>query len=119
VNRTEFQELMHEQFGRLLDINDKKGADYAGNEDALSNFKRHAVELGLTPEQIWAVYASKHWDSIITYCREGSVASEPIEGRIDDALLYLFLLRGLVAERDLTLPTREMVVTRGTGETRD
>jgi hypothetical protein len=125
VNRTEFQELMHEQFGRLLDINNKKGADYAGNEDALSNFKRHAVELGLTPEQIWAVYASKHWDSIITYCREGAVASEPIEGRIDDALLYLFLLRGLVAERQegnvfaRDAATREMVVTRGTGETRD
>jgi hypothetical protein len=101
MTRNEFQELMRKQFERLLEINSTKGHDYASDDDALDNFKRHAAGLGLTPEQIWAVYASKHWDSIITYCREGAVASEPIEGRIDDCLLYLFLLRGLVAEKDL------------------
>jgi hypothetical protein len=100
MTRAEFQKLMQSQFDDLLEINTRKGHDYAGDEDALENFKRHAGNLGLTPEQIWAVYASKHWDSIITYCREGVVASEPIEGRIDDALLYLFLLRGLVEERN-------------------
>jgi hypothetical protein len=100
MTRDEFQVLMGKQFDQLLAINTSKGHDYAGDEDALANFKRHAANLGLTPEQIWAVYASKHWDAVITYCREGAVASEPIEGRIDDALLYLFLLKGLIVERE-------------------
>jgi len=99
MKRDEFQALMQEQFDKLLEINSSKGHDYAGDDDALDNFKRHSNNLGLTPEQIWAVYANKHWDAINTYCKEGDVASEPIEGRIDDALLYLFLLRGLVEER--------------------
>lgn len=123
MNRAEFQKLMQSQFDDLLEINNRKGHDYAGDSDALANFKRHADNLGLQPEQIWAVYASKHWDAVITYCRHGSVESEPIEGRIDDCMLYLFLLRGLVEERNqgnvFSHDPQEMITTRDTGETRD
>jgi hypothetical protein len=99
MNRDEFQALMSDTFKRLLDLNRTKGADYAGREDALSNFKRQGQTLGVAPELIWAIYASKHFDAIMAYCRDGEVASEPIEGRIEDMLLYLFLLVGLVAEQ--------------------
>jgi hypothetical protein len=89
---------MERHFQTLTEINRTKGHDYAGEEDALANFKRHAAELDLRPEQIWAVYAAKHWDAVITYCREGDVASEPIEGRLHDVLLYCFLLLALLEE---------------------
>jgi len=98
MNRTNFQELMEKEFQSLIQTNNTKGHDYAGRDDALSNFKRHGDTLGLRPEQIWAVYANKHWDSIMTFVREGNVASEPIEGRIHDLILYGFLLLGLVTE---------------------
>lgn len=130
MNRTAFQELMHEQFGRLLDINNTKGHDYAGDEDALDNFKRDEERIAKiaanNPHLLkWYVYFEKHLGAIMTYLEEGDVKSEPINGRIDDVLLYLFLLRGLIEEqregnvfaRDAA--TREMVVTRGTGETHD
>jgi hypothetical protein len=100
VNRDEFQERMRAQFQTLLDLNSTKGHDYAGDEDALANFKRHAVELGVSPLVIWAVYASKHWDAVLTYIRDGAVKSEPVEGRISDLLLYLHLLAALVEEGD-------------------
>lgn len=93
---------MRANFERIVEINNTKGSDYAGEADALLNFKRHAAELGLTAEQVWAVYCSKHWDAVMTYVRDGDVKSEPIEGRIDDMILYLFLLRGLVEERRAT-----------------
>jgi hypothetical protein len=100
VTRDEFTALMAAKHEELVTINRTKGVEYAGNADALDNFKRHAEELDLQPEQVWAVYASKHWDAIISYVRRGRVLSEEgIEGRIDDAILYLYLLLGLVREK--------------------
>lgn len=100
--------MTHDQMTKIIDdtfdeiqrIRESKGKDYSrGEADTLSNFKRHAEALGLTPEQVWAVYASKHWDAVISYCKHGQVESEPIAGRIDDALTYLLLLKGLIADR--------------------
>lgn len=100
MDRTEFQSMLQGEFDRILELNTTKGNDYAGNEDALANFKNAAVRLGLTPEQVWGVYADKHWSAIMTYCKDGQVESEPIEGRIRDAVLYLLLLMGLVIEKN-------------------
>lgn len=98
MTRDEFLAMLDAECGELRRLNETKGHDYAGEQDALSNFKRHAAELGLRPEQVWAVYASKHWDAILTYVREGDVKSEPVEGRVRDLALYLFLLLGLTRE---------------------
>ena len=38
-------------------------------------------------------------DAIRTYIRFGSVMSEPIEGRIKDARVYLSLLRAMVEQK--------------------
>ncbi len=105
MNRLDFQDMMNGHYNIIISINDVKGHDYAGDEDALSNFKKHAAELGLTPEQIWGVYAGKHWDAITTFCREGDVKSEPIESRIHDVILYCFLLLGLIEEKKVNVMT--------------
>lgn len=93
-----FHDLRNDHFREICEINEKKGADYASNADALANFKNAGEDLGLTPEQIWAVYAHKHWSAIMNYIKRGKVESEPIEGRIHDAILYLFLLLGLIED---------------------
>jgi hypothetical protein len=98
MNRREFTDLMERHFGDIAEINATKGKDYASEADALDNFKRHAATLGLSPVQVWAVYTSKHWDAVMTFCREGAVHSEPIEGRIHDVILYCFLLLALIEE---------------------
>lgn len=74
------------------DILVRKGADYSAADDIFDNFKRHANELDVTPEKIWAVYASKHWDAVITYVRTGAVQSEPILDRLRDLRNYVDLL---------------------------
>lgn len=99
MNRTEFSMFRDGAYRMIAHLNDTKGHDYAGDDDALANFKEASAQLGMTPEQVWGVYAHKHWSAIQTYIREGDVASEPIEGRIHDIILYGFLLLGLVAER--------------------
>lgn len=99
MDRTQFQDMMDNDFATIKGLNSTKGADYSGNDDALLNFKRAAANIGLTPEQVWSVYATKHWDAIMTFVREGDVKSEPVEGRIHDVILYCFLLLGLIREK--------------------
>lgn len=98
MKRDDFNKLRDSVYKDIVAINETKGKDYSGDEDALSNFKRAAERLGMTPLQVWGVYASKHWAAIESFIKNGAVESEPIEGRIDDAILYLFLLRGLLEE---------------------
>ena len=100
MTRDEFQAFMQDNHEKILALNNTKGADYAGKEDALANFKRQAETLGLRPEQIWAVYTSKHWDAVMTFVREGQVESESIEGRLLDVILYCHLLLALIAEEE-------------------
>ena len=87
---------------RMLQLEVQKGEEYVrGSGDRLANFKRIAESLGLTPLQVWAVYANKHWDALLNYIRTGSVKSnEPIESRVDDLTVYLRLLRGLIVEHE-------------------
>lgn len=99
MHREEFLALLETEHKKIVEINRVKGHDYAGDEDALANFKREAEDLGMRPEQVWAVYASKHWSAVKTFCREGDVASEPIEGRLQDVILYCYLLLGLIEEK--------------------
>lgn len=81
----------------------QKGADYevkalTAKEQAdrdrqrVSNFYAEAVSLGLTPFQVLGVYMHKHLRAIDKYIATGHLASEPIEGRIHDAVNYLILM---------------------------
>jgi hypothetical protein len=42
-------------------------------------------------------------DGIARFCRTGEELSEPIEGRIVDAIVYLTLIAGMIAEKERTL----------------
>ncbi len=78
-----------------------KGADYTRKDpDRLSNFKTVANSLGLDPLQVWAVYAGKHWEAIMSYIKTGKAESEAIEGRLDDLCNYLYLAEALIKEKN-------------------
>ena len=99
MNRQRFNDLRDKAYTDIVGINQAKGVDYAGEDDALANFKEAAEALGLTPFQIWAVYHHKHQSAINQFIKRGRVESEPIEGRVKDAILYLFLLLGLIEDQ--------------------
>jgi len=98
VNRAELHSVIENAFNSIIALNDTKGREYATDDDALANFKNRAAQMGITPLQVWGIFYGKHSDAIYAFIRNGKVLSEPIEGRIDDAILYLILLKGLVAE---------------------
>jgi hypothetical protein len=72
---------------------EEKGKDYrtSGNRP-FSNFESAAGLLGVSPLICWGIYFMKHVSAIMKYCRTETVHSEPIRGRIVDAINYLILL---------------------------
>lgn len=96
--RSELQDLMAKVFDEVRHINNTKGVEYATDRDALQNFK-DGLEFGITPYQNLMVALNKHYRSIQAFVKNGAVSSnEPIEGRINDLILYSILLRALVQE---------------------
>jgi len=99
MNKAEFQLILSETSATLQALTESKGREYANSADQLANFKRLSAQLGLSKEQVVMVYLSKHLDSIHSYVKNPEQdLSEPIDGRIDDAILYLILLKACVHE---------------------
>lgn len=100
MTTNELESIFDETFQTITELSRSKGADYASDADRLSNFKDQAAKLGLTPYQVWAVYANKHWDAINAFVRNnGQLESEPIESRVHDILVYSILLLGLIKDK--------------------
>jgi hypothetical protein len=100
MNSQDFMNLTEHMHEEEKDEYRKKNADYADREgkNILANFERVAQNLNITPQMALLIYMEKHMDAIRTYIRFGSVMSEPIEGRIKDARVYLSLLRAMVEQ---------------------
>ena len=101
MNKAEFQRILADTSDTLLALTDSKGREYANSNDQLANFKRLADSLGLSKEQIVMVYLTKHLDSICSFVKNPHQdLSEPIDGRIHDAILYLNLLKACIQDED-------------------
>lgn len=103
MTKDEFHKLLADTHATLQALTATKGKDYSRDDDQLANFKRTARQLNLMPGAVWLVLFNKHYDAIISaICNSGDRnyrPSEPVEGRIDDAILYLVLLKGLLREQ--------------------
>lgn len=101
----DYTRLTDETVDNLIKLSKLKGGEYAGDVDRLANFRRNAAALGLSMEQIWAVYAAKHWDAIMQYIKDlGNGITrermESISGRADDLIVYMVLFKAICEERD-------------------
>jgi len=100
----DWDKLVSSTFDRVIQLSRIKGEEYSGKENRLENFRRNANNLDLYAEQVWAVYAAKHWDAIMQYIVDISngdrrTRSEPIHGRIDDLIVYLLLFEAMYHAR--------------------
>lgn len=118
MNKFKFKELMEMTFDSMRKLTATKGEEYSRSADQLANFKRYAQDAGVSQPVVWLVLFNKHVDAIKTYVKAGETLSEPIEGRIDDAILYLMLLKAIIADNETRLiPT--VVDEVGEGDTCD
>ena len=97
-----------------------KGRDYteylAGVEDvrvtsANANFQGVANLLsarqGVDKYVTWAVYFVKHIQAILSWVCTRQVKSEPIQGRMADAINYIFILWSMLVEDGVVMDPRE------------
>lgn len=98
----ERQKLTEALFTIASEMGDKKNKSYADQVDTLANFKRIADRLDLTKYQTWAVYFNKHIDSINNAIKDNPHlpvdASESLEGRLIDVIVYSSILYCLLHE---------------------
>lgn len=99
-----YADLVADTIETIQQLSTDKGGEYAGDTDRLANFRRNAKALGLSMDQVWAVYAGKHWDAIQQYVQDIATGrrrkrSESIEGRADDLIVYLILFKAIVSEK--------------------
>lgn len=99
-----FTQIIEETVGTIKQLSQLKGGEYAGDTDRLANFRRNGDNLGLTMEQVWAVYAGKHWDAVMQYVKDlgqgiNRQRMEPVSGRVDDLIVYLMLFKAMLQER--------------------
>jgi uncharacterized Zn finger protein (UPF0148 family) len=101
----QWETLLQSSEKKIRSLSVLKGGEYSGDSDRLANFRRNAQNLDLLPEQIWAVYAGKHWDSLMQYIKDlgtgkARTRSEPLSGRADDLIVYLLLFKAMLEERN-------------------
>ena len=96
-----FTSLLNETFEGIFKLTNTKGEEYSRSDDQLGNFRRSAAEARLTMEQVWLVFFNKHVDSIKSYVANGGKvkSTESIGSRIDDAILYLILLKAIIEDK--------------------
>ena len=90
-----FRAISEKLFQDCLELQAQGHSEYAGGEDVFGNFNRLAQGLHLTREKVFAVYAAKHWDGILSWVDGHRSQREPVQGRIKDLIVYLCLLHAM------------------------
>ena len=94
----DYQNFIQKTRSKRHEHSDAKGEAYAHSEDRFDNFNRIAGYLDLSREQVLLVYLMKHIDGIISGVNYNKDGGEGIPSRIDDAIVYLELLQGMLQE---------------------
>ena len=91
-----FRHVFENEIMKLRDAGQK---EYAGvNRSPFSNFNRTGEEVDIDPKKVMWIFAMKHKDGIASFLRGHTSQREDVRGRINDFIVYLFLLRGKIDE---------------------
>jgi DNA-binding Lrp family transcriptional regulator len=83
--------------------------EYAHKDNApFRNFEALSDELGIPREKVLWIFAKKHVDGIVAHINGHRSQREPVQGRINDLIVYLVLLRAMIEEED-TINGKETV----------
>ncbi len=92
----EMDRVFHEEIMALRSEGQK---EYAHDDSSpFANFERGAADMGIDRKQVLWVYAMKHKDGIAAHLKGHKSQREDVRGRVNDFIVYLLLLRGILNE---------------------
>lgn len=102
--------IMNEVFKECHGLRIAGQAEYAhSNTNALANFERVAERTGISRESVLFVYMQKHIDGIASYVQGYESQRESVTDRINDAIVYLVLLRCMVHDKETPIDDNSFV----------
>lgn len=104
MRQDELNEIMEKVFKECDSLRSAGQQEYARQEsNAFGNFERIAYWLEgmtITRETVLLVYALKHLDGVISYLSGHTSQREDVRGRINDFIVYMTILRGMIEENE-------------------
>jgi hypothetical protein len=108
TSKADMEGVMNKVFTECHRLRGAGQAEYAHKDDnAFANFERVAERIGINRESVLMVYAEKHIDGIHSFIKGHKSQREDVRGRINDVIVYLCLLRGMIDEMELVIKADE------------
>jgi hypothetical protein len=103
MTQAEMMETMELVFSECDALRAAGQQEYAHTQsNSFANFERLADDLDMDRKAVLWVYAMKHRDGIAAHIKGHKSQRENVRGRINDLIVYLCLLRGMVDEEEKT-----------------
>lgn len=103
MKKSEMAEVMRKVFAECDHFREAGQAEYAHRDsEAFSNFMRVAERSNIDRKQVLMIYAEKHIDGIHSFIQGHKSQREDVRGRINDVIVYMCLLRGMIDEESTT-----------------
>lgn len=99
MTRDKVAKVMEKVVSEIAALREAGQKEYAGGEEnAFGNFERIANEIKIDRKKVLWTYAMKHKDGIASFLNGHTSQRESVEGRINDLIVYLILLRAMIEE---------------------
>lgn len=113
MNFPERQAYIQQLFTEAMAVLEAKGKDYSDSEDALSNFKEDAKEMGISKYQSAAMHLNKQISAVKRSIRRRpeypQTESEPFDQRLIDIINYAALLACIFREDRTTRAVEKII----------
>lgn len=101
MNAEEFNDIIqNEIIPQILKTRNQGGKEYASKDNIFLDFEKVEKFTGIPPAKVIMVHLLKHIGGIGNYLKGVTKQRDTIEGRICDAIVYLFLLWALIKEKE-------------------
>lgn len=104
MTNEEFDRTVQATIKRIVPLLQAKGSEYAPNAERFQNFIEAARFLGSTKEEALLFFVTKHLVSLRDFVRRQAAGevlpSAKWQERTDDIIIYMFLLSGMISERE-------------------